>query len=70
MELTAEPVRSFEAFYRAEWASIRRAVGFVVSDGRIKAIIEHSQYEGRTTYAYEFDRTGGIAPVLGASCGV
>ena len=32
MELTAEPVRSFEDFYRAEWASIRRAVGFVVSE--------------------------------------
>ncbi len=35
MELTAEPVRSFEDFYRAEWASIRRAVGFVVSDREV-----------------------------------
>lgn len=32
MELTAEPVRSFEDFYRAEWAGLRRAVGFVVQD--------------------------------------
>ncbi|HEY7072350.1 MAG TPA: sigma-70 family RNA polymerase sigma factor [Acidimicrobiales bacterium] len=32
MELTAEPVRSFEDFYRDEWASIRRAVGFVLSE--------------------------------------
>lgn len=32
MELTAEPVRSFEDFYRDEWASIRRAVGLVVND--------------------------------------
>jgi len=32
MELTAEPVRSFEDFYRAEWPGLRRAVGFVVQD--------------------------------------
>lgn len=27
-----EPERSFEDFYRAEWASVRRAVGFAVGD--------------------------------------
>ena len=32
MELTAEPVRSFEDFYRTEWAGLRRAVGFAVQD--------------------------------------
>jgi RNA polymerase sigma-70 factor (ECF subfamily) len=32
MELTAEPVRSFEDFYRAEWAGLRRAVGLVLGD--------------------------------------
>jgi RNA polymerase sigma-70 factor (sigma-E family) len=30
--MTAEPVRSFEDFYRAEWASVRRAVGFTVGE--------------------------------------
>ena len=32
MKRTAEPVRSFEDLYRADWARIRRAVGFVVSE--------------------------------------
>jgi RNA polymerase sigma factor (sigma-70 family) len=32
VEITAEPVRSFEDFYRAEWASVRRAVGFALGD--------------------------------------
>jgi hypothetical protein len=29
-----------------------------------------SQFEGRATYAYEFDAAGGITAVLGAGCGV
>ncbi|HZM32469.1 MAG TPA: hypothetical protein VFB77_18355 [Acidimicrobiales bacterium] len=32
METTVEPVRSFEDIYRAEWASVRRAVGLAVGD--------------------------------------
>jgi hypothetical protein len=36
----------------------------------MEAIIERSQFEGRATYAYEFDAAGGITAVLGAGCGV
>ena len=46
------------------------AVADLNGDGRIEAIIEHAQYEGRTAYAYELDSTGGSTPVLGAGCGV
>lgn len=45
------------------------AVADLNGDGRMEAIIERAQYEGRTAYAYEFDSTGGITAVLGAGCG-
>ena len=35
VEVRVDAVRSFEDFYRAEWAGLRRAVGFTVGDGDV-----------------------------------
>src|SRR5262245_23672340 len=41
MELMAEPVRSFEDFYRAEWAGLRPAVGLALGDPELaRACVE------------------------------
>ena len=43
MELTVEPVRSFEDFYRTEWAGLRRAVALVLDDRELaRACVEEA----------------------------
>ena len=46
------------------------AVADLNGDGRLEAIIERSRFEGRATYAYEFDAAGGVTAVLRKGCGV